>query len=378
MQSNHRYAVLDALRGICAVLVAVYHISADAWIKAIPFVQNAFLFVDFFFVLSGFVIAANYQEKLRNGFALWRFMFLRFGRLYPLHLFVLLLFLAVAIAKSDGSYPPFGFFVSAAFLHPFSDGKIGNWNVPSWSIAAEMWAYLVFAILCRLNFPRRIFLLAFILLIVTAIPILIWTSDHYIVVLYRPGGLARCLYGFSFGVLTFALWQALTSSRSMVPSSRSIGTVLEVVLSIASLLLVSVAGNGPLSLFCPPLFALTVLVFARQEGLISGALLRPVPAFIGALSYSIYMTHVFIEARVLNLMVWLSHKLPLPIEIGADAERTIISKVPSASDVAVVAMIIVVLALSYLSFRFIEEPFRIWSRSVGRGDAQRAPQVAAV
>lgn len=54
--------------------------------------RNAYLFVDFFFVLSGFVIASTYQERIAGGFSVWRFMLLRLGRLYPLHIAVLVAF----------------------------------------------------------------------------------------------------------------------------------------------------------------------------------------------------------------------------------------------------------------------------------------------
>jgi peptidoglycan/LPS O-acetylase OafA/YrhL len=65
------------------------HFDAYSHFHTLSFVWNSYLFVDFFFVLSGFVISANYQERLMRGFGVGRFMLLRFGRLYPLHLFML-------------------------------------------------------------------------------------------------------------------------------------------------------------------------------------------------------------------------------------------------------------------------------------------------
>jgi peptidoglycan/LPS O-acetylase OafA/YrhL len=145
-----RFISLDTLRGVCAVFVAIFHFSTDATITAIPFIHHGFLFVDFFFVLSGFVIAANYGAKLQSGFPLGKFMSLRFWRLYPLHLFVLLLYAGLVAVKGAGNtYPASGFVLSGLLLQIFSDGQLGNWNLPSWSIAAEMWAYLVFAVLSR-------------------------------------------------------------------------------------------------------------------------------------------------------------------------------------------------------------------------------------
>jgi peptidoglycan/LPS O-acetylase OafA/YrhL len=48
-----RFAALDGWRGVCAVLVALHHFSANGTIAALPLIRNAWLFVDFFFVLSG-------------------------------------------------------------------------------------------------------------------------------------------------------------------------------------------------------------------------------------------------------------------------------------------------------------------------------------
>src|SRR5437762_9602227 len=80
-----RFVVLDSWRGIAACLVALFHLDAYSHLYGVPFLRNSWLFVDFFFVLSGFVIAANYQQRLLEGFGVGRFLLLRLGRLYPLH-----------------------------------------------------------------------------------------------------------------------------------------------------------------------------------------------------------------------------------------------------------------------------------------------------
>jgi peptidoglycan/LPS O-acetylase OafA/YrhL len=78
-----RFAALDSWRGLAACLVALHHLSRsmDSHVNALGLIPNSYLFVDFFFVLSGFVIAANYEQRLAEGFSVWRFALLRFGRL---------------------------------------------------------------------------------------------------------------------------------------------------------------------------------------------------------------------------------------------------------------------------------------------------------
>ncbi len=89
-----RFEALDGWRGVCACLVVLFHFNGYSPIYTAPLVRNSYLFVDFFFVLSGFVIAWNYGTRLGSWPEVRRFLVLRLGRVYPLHLFMLFLFLA--------------------------------------------------------------------------------------------------------------------------------------------------------------------------------------------------------------------------------------------------------------------------------------------
>jgi peptidoglycan/LPS O-acetylase OafA/YrhL len=59
-----RFENLDALRGTCALLVALFHLPANGLLASNALVRHAYLFVDYFFVLSGFVIAFSYGDRL--------------------------------------------------------------------------------------------------------------------------------------------------------------------------------------------------------------------------------------------------------------------------------------------------------------------------
>src|SRR4051812_28345647 len=76
------FIALDSWRGLCACAVAFFHFAAFDHLRWIAAVRHAYLFVDFFFVLSGFVIAGNYIERLQSGrLDVGRFMLVRLGRL---------------------------------------------------------------------------------------------------------------------------------------------------------------------------------------------------------------------------------------------------------------------------------------------------------
>lgn len=83
--------VLDLMRWVLAMLVAAGHLGGFA----AP--HKAYLAVDFFFVLSGFVLTGAYIEKASSQHFLWRFIIDRIARLYPLHLATLLVLVVVNI-----------------------------------------------------------------------------------------------------------------------------------------------------------------------------------------------------------------------------------------------------------------------------------------
>ena len=85
-----RFVALDSWRGLAALGVAAYHLEGGGILFDGPPITNMNSFVDFFFVLSGFVLAAAYGERLVQRFPIGRYMLLRLGRVYPLHLVMVL------------------------------------------------------------------------------------------------------------------------------------------------------------------------------------------------------------------------------------------------------------------------------------------------
>src|ERR1700746_4045007 len=94
-----RLVALDSLRGLCALMVALLHINSVSHISESSFVRQSWLFVDFFFVLSGFVIAFTYLDKIESKAALVEFAIRRFGRVWPLHAAILRLFVVSECLK---------------------------------------------------------------------------------------------------------------------------------------------------------------------------------------------------------------------------------------------------------------------------------------
>jgi peptidoglycan/LPS O-acetylase OafA/YrhL len=80
--AQKHFLTLDGLRGVAAIAVLLFH--RRLWAPGGHFLDHAYLAVDFFFALSGFVIAHAYRERLVNGMSFKRFATFRFIRLYPL------------------------------------------------------------------------------------------------------------------------------------------------------------------------------------------------------------------------------------------------------------------------------------------------------
>lgn len=100
--SNPRYRRLDGYRSIAAGLVVLLHFHGEFGLRlgaATPVVTSLEVMVDFFFVLSGFVIAVTYAKAMANIGDCGRFLQRRVSRLFPLHLAVLSVFVGLAFAN---------------------------------------------------------------------------------------------------------------------------------------------------------------------------------------------------------------------------------------------------------------------------------------
>src|SRR5437899_2287510 len=154
-RTTNRFEALDGWRGVCASLVVLFHFHGHSPIYSSGLVRGSYLFVDFFFVLSGFVIAYNYARRLGDWPGVKRFLILRCGRVYPLHLFMLMCFVAyetLRLAEKPDAFTgpnsPAAVVSNVLLLQSMGVHDHLTWNGPSWSISTEWWTYVVFALVC--------------------------------------------------------------------------------------------------------------------------------------------------------------------------------------------------------------------------------------
>lgn len=319
--------------------------------------RGSWLFVDFFFVLSGFVIAHAYRERLATGFPSARFMALRFGRIYPLHAFMLLVYLVAVLVSGMGfeAQRTPGQLVQNFLLLNSLGAAENSWNAPSWSIAAEFWAYLVFALLV-LAFRSRA-AIGFGLMSVAGLAVLLVFAPAELGTTFEYG-LFRCFYGFGLGALIYEL-----SGRW-----RWSGTFAELAVAILTILLVAFA-SGAATFLAPLLFAVVVLVFAEARGAISRLLRVPVMLRLGTLSYSIYMVHSFVQGRIHDGLEWLGPRIGIVMTRQDAVFGDVLVMSPLASDLMSLTMLALVVSAASLTYRFVEQPGRRWTRRRLQGRA---------
>ena len=153
MSPEHRYETLDFLRGIAAIAVVILHISNYFTLFELPHVHLA---VDFFFLLSGFVISHAYDRRLLAGMSAGQFMIRRLIRLYPMVIVGVLLGSIVLFARrylfGDLSLASIATsVVSGLLLCPTPAlTYFRPWafpvNSPLWSLSAEIAANILYAI----------------------------------------------------------------------------------------------------------------------------------------------------------------------------------------------------------------------------------------
>ena len=299
------------------------------------------LFVDVFFVISGFVIAYVYASRMDSGWSYLRFLQRRIGRLYPLHLLTLIvatvLFAVIARAGIHMTHSQ-GLTTrcvvqAAVLIHAFAGCGSGVPNGVSWSISAEMLMYVLFPAFLWLGKRSRWALLAGAAIALVAFALQPGAASGW-------GGLdmgLRAVPGFMFGVALFGFRDVLArASRAGYVALLAAGLLyLGSMLSWPALLLVGIA-----------YFAAAAAVAADCAGATNRWVTKLAP--LGQLTYSLYMVHgLFIVV--------------LPNGLG-DKALHLSQPALGALTLATYALI---LAVAFLSFKLFETPARRWIDGLG-------------
>ena len=339
---------LTGIRALAALLVLGMHTEQNvpAGLDSfLPFFARGYLGVDFFFVLSGFIITHVYAAGLASPklTAVQIFLWHRFIRLYPVHVTVLAgLAAVVSLASAAG----FGFnnpqewqwddlIWQLTLLQAWGVTTTPRWNVPSWSISAEWFAYLLFPLLA---------------------PALMWVRERAVALLIAVAALAATALLFTIADWTLNTWvgapaltrvfgeflcgAALCRAVALSPEyARASGDILAAGAFLAFLF---GASTGVADFALVAFLALTIFGAATSKRFVTRILGSRPFVWLGEISYSVYMVH-----------------FPVLIIIRRLWERLGFAHWPATGKIsAFIFTVALVLALAAMVFYIVERPAR--------------------
>jgi len=339
----HNLHHLTGIRGLAAFIVVFYHIEAyiqpysNKYVMAV--IKHGYLAVDFFFILSGFVIAYNYFDRLTvlTVDKAYDFYIKRIARIYPLHLLLLIVYTTIPLAYivlgkdlstlSGGNKFSFDTFVYSLFLVQSWGGVEDlTWNIPSWSISTEMLAYLLF--------PLMVYLLFFMHKKLKGAGVVLSLFCTFIVIIYvfegtrtigdniQRLGFLRCVLEFFCGVCVWKLsklqWLKL-SGMLMFYGAIALFCVL-------------MASGIKDYYFVPVTMSMVILGSVVYRSRVNVFFSHQFLIWLGNISYSVYLSHYFIR----------------------DWFKLLFLNSNEASIFWIVSYVITVLIISHLLFSFFE------------------------
>ena len=369
---------LTGLRIVAALWVVAFHFHftelpgvTDVTAVLGPLVTQGALCVDLFFVLSGFVIAHTYLDRLGPRLRLrsaGRFVWARAGRMWPAYLVVFHLFgIWLWVRATQGSDPDIAFqavqpelgwgpwlrqlLLTQMWDRPFLDGA--SWVGPTWSISAEWLAYLLFP-LTALAFFRLRRLPAAVLgagAVAAMSPMVV--SFLTVGTPYYPfSWLVRVLCGFSAGVLMLL---AVRRVRRTARVRRVASVTSSVALAgiVGGLLVGDAAGGGPIG-FVTLLFPVLVGALALADRGAARWLGSAPMVHGGRVSYALYLVHI-----PMFEMLWLA----LRHGTAGRFDGLLVPGSVSAHLIAA-AVLVATVPVAQLLYAFVEQPARGWMRDL--------------
>jgi peptidoglycan/LPS O-acetylase OafA/YrhL len=306
--------------------------------------------VAFFFILSGFILTIAYQNRLESKKDICTFWIARLARIYPLHL------LTLVLAAFTINTAPFGIatFSNLLLLQSFIPSSVYYfaYNAPSWSLSNEAFFYLLFPLLLPISRRLRLHILGSWLIalwLLSGITALLlspsYTWQHWVSYILPTTRLIEFGAGIFIGLLFLRFgegWRTRVQQHTLLEC-------LAVLLFVIIFALHSFIPQGlRYAFYYMPVFTIIVFVFAFQGGKLSHLLSHHLLVFLGEISFSFYMIHYLVIARLSGVL----RRLPLaPI-----AEDSVLF--------AIVALAVSV-AASIMLYKCFELPTRRLVRTAG-------------
>ena len=313
---------LTGLRTLLALTILMFHFTPAGlastkhpWLTLYPLVNIGYVFVSFFFLISGFILSYNYAHRSRE-IRMADFWMARFSRLYPVYLLTMLISLPMLLvewrSRSHGE-----FFVGAVATPLLVQGffpKLATfWNTVSWTLSCEVVLYIAFPFLLKLRWPtspRKLFAMVIGFWMLGLVPhtlYLLLNPDHLTVAATRYSGgtwLDTLKYTPAAYLCTFLAGLTLGRLHDAAQFTTRSRTLLGVTgFSLAWLAAYHLAPHMPYILvhggLLTPVWSLVILGLAGASPLSRLFSLRPLVA-VGTSTYALYLLHF----NVFQLLQW--------------------------------------------------------------------------
>ena len=316
MSKPHRYIFLDGMRGVAAFVVVAVHAASIFGLPAL--FASGELAVDFFFCLSGFVVAKAYDEKVQSRGFSW-LMQKRIIRLYPM--IVLAIAFSAALAYAEGKAQILGLSVAAMFLFPVSlvTGGVLAFplNLPMWSLFFEMAGSVGYGLE-----RNRLGIRMLHGIVITSGCVLAATMAAGHVQNFGVGGQAAFLVGFSRMIYPFSIGVLFARVAIKVPSITDWRLALSLIVLFAI----------PASKFHVVSCCLVLLPAMVLLGADAKTSTTAIWDWLGRISYPLYLLHVpILEAGrhfLAGWPLWVSVPLSVYVAVLASAAALVLYDEP--------------------------------------------------
>ena len=270
-----------------------------------PMINNSYVFVGFFILLSGYVLAYNYADRPR--LVKRDFWLARFARLYPIYLLSLVLFCNMLVveyhARSAGQFLA-GVILTPLLMQGWHPMLATFWNTVAWTLSCEAVFYFAFPWMVRLPWPRTPGRLA-------ALLFGIWCAGlipHTLYLIFNPDGLTtpidRYSYGFWLRALKYTPLSYLCTflagiTLAKLQSTLSISGRQRTAIAAGSLLAIAIffgfaVERVPYVLMhgglLVPIFSALVIGLSGRNIFASAFSVRPL-MLLGQASYALFLLH---------------------------------------------------------------------------------------